>query len=75
MSKRLAKEAAKLGGDAVIITRQSGESGSVLIPVGSSFVTVPTDDSRLVGKVIVYSQSSQTDPGSARDRHQSAARG
>ena len=74
MSNRLAKEAAKLGGDAVIITRQSAESGSALIPVGSSFVTVPTDDSRLVGKVIVYPRSIQTDPGLAPDLDEHAAR-
>ena len=51
MGRRLATEAAKLGGDAVLVTHRSAVSGSTVGPVGESF-----SDSRLMGKVIVYLQ-------------------
>src|SRR5262245_4287254 len=59
MGRRLAKEAARLGGDAVIITRRSTQSGSTLVPVGDSFLALDTSDSRLIGKVIVYREPSR----------------
>lgn len=54
MGRRLTTEAAKLGGDAVVLTRRIASSGSALIPVGDTFIPLSTEDSRLVGKVIVY---------------------
>jgi len=56
MAKRLTLEAAKLGGDAVLLTRRTAASTSALIPIGSTFVSVEGEDSRLLGKVIVYTQ-------------------
>ncbi len=54
---KLAKEAAQLGGQGVIVTRQSTQSGAVLLPVGDSWVTFNTETERLVGKVIVFTDS------------------
>jgi hypothetical protein len=54
MGRRLAAEAAKLGGDAVLVTRRTAHSESALVPVGDSFVVLDREDSRLVGKVIVF---------------------
>jgi hypothetical protein len=51
MGRRLASEAAKLGGDAVLVTHRSAVSGTTIGPAGESF-----SDSRLMGKVIVYLQ-------------------
>jgi hypothetical protein len=54
MGRRLAAEAAKLGGDAVLITRRSSHSSSTLLPIGDSFVALDEESSQLIGKVIVY---------------------
>ena len=56
MAKRLTTEAAKLGGDAVLLTQRSATTTSTLIPVGKSFIPLESADSRLIGKVIVYSR-------------------
>ena len=50
LGHRLATEAARLGGDAVLVTHRSAVSGTVW-PSGDSF-----SDSRLLGKVIVSLQ-------------------
>lgn len=50
MGRRLATEAAKLGGDAVLVTKRTGVTATLLVS-GDSF-----SDSRLLGKVIVYLQ-------------------
>jgi hypothetical protein len=55
LGRRLSAEAAKLGGDAVLLTRRSAHSGSSVMPAGETFISVDTNDSRLIGKVIVYS--------------------
>ena len=51
---KLVAEAAKLGGDAVILSRRTSNAGSVLMPVGNQFYNVPFTESGLVGQVIVY---------------------
>ncbi len=51
---KLIKEAARLGGDAVIIGRESKEAGAVFTPVGNTFYAVPFEETKLVGKVIVF---------------------
>jgi len=56
MGRRLAKEGAKLGGDAVLITRRSAHSSSTVVPIGDSFIALDSEDSRLIGVVIVYEQ-------------------
>ncbi|MFN0182142.1 MAG: hypothetical protein ACKVZ0_25335 [Gemmatimonadales bacterium] len=62
LGRRLSSEAAKLGGDAVILTRRVAQSSSTLIPIGETFVPVETEDSRLVGKVIVYRDRARPGP-------------
>ena len=54
LGKKLVREAAALGGHAVILTQQSN-SQSGLIPVGNTWVA--TEQRRLVGKVIVFTGS------------------
>lgn len=54
LGNKMKAEAAKLGGDAVIIGTTSSSSGAVIIPVGSTFIASPTSEKKLVGKVIVY---------------------
>lgn len=51
---RLVAEAAKLGGEAVILSRRTSNAGSMLMPVGNQFFNVPLTESGLVGQVIVY---------------------
>ena len=51
---KLVAEAAKLGGDAVILSRRTSNAGSVLMPVGNQFYSLPLTESGLVGQVIVY---------------------
>ena len=49
---KLAQEAAKLGGQAVIIGRHTSEAGAVIVPIGNTWYAGST--SKLVGKVIVF---------------------
>ena len=72
MGRRLIAEAAKLGGDAVLLTHRTGQSGSTLVPIGHTFVSLDTDDSRLVGKVIVYTPATtaSADSSTIRGRRQ-----
>ena len=54
---KLVAEAAKLGGEAVILSRRTSNAGSMLMPVGNQFFNVPLTESGLVGQVIVYRKS------------------
>jgi hypothetical protein len=54
MARRLTKEAAKLGGDAVLITRGGSESTTAVVRVGKTWVPISSDDTKLFAKVIVY---------------------
>jgi hypothetical protein len=54
IKNKLIKEAARLGGDAVIIGRESKDSGAVFVPVGNTFFAAPVEETKLVGKVIVF---------------------
>ena len=54
LKKKLVKEAAKLGGDAVIIGREPKSAGAVFMPVGNTFFAVDVAEKKLVGKVIVF---------------------
>ena len=55
LAKKLRKEAAKLGGHAVMIGTPSTESGgTVIVPIGNTFYGAPIDEKKLVGKVIVF---------------------
>lgn len=54
LAKKMRTEAAKLGGDAVIIGSQSTESGAVIVPIGNMWYAGATEEKKLVGKVIVF---------------------
>lgn len=54
LRNKLVAEAAKLGGDAVVLSRRTSNAGSVLMPVGNQFYNVPFTEKHLVGQVIVY---------------------
>jgi hypothetical protein len=57
LRRKLTQEAAKLGGDAVVLTRRSSQAGTVLMPVGSSWYAANITESGLVGQVIIYEPS------------------
>lgn len=54
IKNKLIKEAANLGGDAVIIGRESKDAGTVFMPAGKTFFAAPIEKKKLVGKVIVF---------------------
>ncbi len=54
---KLLDEAATLGAHAVILTQKSTQSGGVLVPVGNTWFLANTEERRLVGKVIVFTDS------------------
>lgn len=48
------KEAAKLGGDAVIVGTETKNAGAVFVPIGNMYYGVDSTEKVLVGKVIVF---------------------
>jgi hypothetical protein len=54
IKRRVVAEAAKLGGEAVIVGHQSGRAGTTFIPVGQTWIAADVPEKKLVGKVIVY---------------------
>ncbi len=54
LKKKLTAEAGKLGGDAVVISRQSRTSGAILVPVGNTYWAAANTEEKLVGRVIVF---------------------
>jgi hypothetical protein len=54
LRKSMATEAAKLGGDAVIVSRQSEETTGALIPVGKTMIATTNKVEKLKGRVIVF---------------------
>ena len=61
MGRRLSAEAAKLGGNAVLLTQRLHSSSTSLVPIGDSFLSLDNSDSRIVGKVIVYRSDTAAD--------------
>ena len=51
---RLTREAAELGGEAVILSMRSDDAGAVMMPVGDQFWAVPVEEKTLTGQVIIY---------------------
>ena len=49
MAKKMKSEAAKLGADAVIIARQSEETGAMLVPVGNMWIAGSLKEKKMVG--------------------------
>jgi hypothetical protein len=56
LRKRLVSEAAKLGGDAVILSHQEDASGSIIVPVGQMWMASSVTEKKLIGKVVKYAQ-------------------
>jgi hypothetical protein len=54
LAKKMRKEAAKLGGDAVIVGTQAAEAGAVIVPVGDMLIAAAVGEKKLVGKVVVF---------------------
>ena len=57
LAKKMRTEAAKRGGDAVIIGRQTTAGGAVIVPIGKMWYA--GEEKKLVGKVIVFVRSQQ----------------
>ena len=47
-------EAAKLGGDAVIVGTETRNAGTAFVPVGNMYYGIESSEKILVGKVIVF---------------------
>jgi hypothetical protein len=54
LAKRMRQDAAKLGGEGVIIGQQSSTAGSVIIPVGNLWYAGAMEQKKLVGQVITF---------------------
>jgi len=59
LKNKMVADAAQLGGDAVIIGRESEEEGSSFTPVGKSWVATTYNKKKLIGKVIVFQKSNE----------------
>lgn len=55
LKQEMLKQAAALGGDAVIVGIGSTSSGAVFVPIGNMYYAVDQTEKKLIGKVIVYS--------------------
>jgi len=56
LRKRLSREAAKLGADAVIVGHQTAEGGTIIVPVGNSWYAGALKETKLVAKAIVFTK-------------------
>jgi hypothetical protein len=54
LKQSMVKEAAALGGDAVIVGMGSSQSGTAFVPIGNMYYGVDQVEKKLVGKVVVY---------------------
>ena len=54
LKKTMQREAAALGGDAVIIGTEASLSGTDLVPIGNTVFGVDDVEKKLIGKVVVY---------------------
>jgi hypothetical protein len=57
LTDKLKADAAKMGGEAVILGSQSTQSGAVIVPIGDVLYASATTERKLVGKVIVFTDS------------------
>jgi hypothetical protein len=57
LAKKMRTEAAKRGGDAVIIGSKTTEGSTVIVPIGNTWYA--GTEKKLVGKVIVFVRSQQ----------------
>ena len=54
LKQSMLKEAAALGGDAVIVGVSSSQSGTAFVPIGNMYYGVDQVEKKLLGKVVVY---------------------
>ena len=54
LKKTMQREAAALGGDAVIIGTEASLSGTDFVPIGNTVFGVDDVEKKLIGKVVVY---------------------
>lgn len=54
LKKRLGVEAGKHGAHGVIVGRETKHAGTIFTPVGNTMVGTSVDESKLVGKLIVF---------------------
>jgi hypothetical protein len=54
LKQSMLKEAAALGGDAVIVGISTSKSGTAFVPIGNMYYGVDQTEKKLTGKVIVY---------------------
>lgn len=55
LKQEMLKQAAALGGDAVIVGIGSSKSGAAFVPIGNMYYAIDQTEKKLSGKVIVYS--------------------
>jgi hypothetical protein len=55
LKQEMQKQAAALGGDAVIVGIGSANSGAAFVPIGNMYYAIDQTEKKLTGKVIVYS--------------------
>jgi hypothetical protein len=56
LKQKILKEAAALGGDAVILGTEASLSGTDFVPIGDTSFGVDDVEKKLIGKVIVYTE-------------------
>jgi hypothetical protein len=54
LKQSMLRQAAALGGEAVIVGMSTSQSGTVFVPIGNMYYGVDQAEKRLIGKVIVY---------------------
>jgi len=54
LKQSMLKEAAALGGDAVIVGISTSQSGTAFVPIGNMYYGVDQVEKKLTGKVIVF---------------------
>jgi hypothetical protein len=54
LKQEMLKQAAALGGDAVIVGISSSKSGAAFVPIGNMYYAIDQTEKKLTGKVIIY---------------------
>jgi len=54
LKQTMLREAAALGGDAVIVGMGTSQAGTAFVPIGNIYYGVDQSEKKLIGKVVVY---------------------
>jgi hypothetical protein len=57
LKQSMLQQVSDLGGDAVIVGLSSSQSGTAFVPIGNMYYGVNQVEKKLLGKVVVYSDS------------------